>query len=149
MGCRSLQHNDTCTYTRSIVKRINPTTEQQILARILLGYPYSDIAQSTGVAVSTIKKIKARNKTRYEVDDKELKQWSSDEAKVSLQRTYKLLNSVLDEAERGIRKLSTKELILIANQMIIHEQIASATSNNGPLRKKQQNIEMLLSRLKK
>lgn len=131
------------------MKRINPKVEQQVLTQILLGYPYSDIAQDTGVAVSTIKKIKARNRAAYERNDKELRRWSSDEAKAALQRTYILLNNILNEAEQGTMKLSVKELLLIANQMAIHEQVASVTSTSEPLMRKQQNLDVLLSKLKK
>lgn len=148
-GCSVLHHFNDYGYTENTMKRTNPELEQHILTQILLGYPYSEIAQNTGVAVSTIKKIKSRNKAQYEKNEKELQQWSSEEAKASLQRTYRLLDAVLDEAERGVRELSVNEIILISNQMAIHEQISSATSSGGPLAKRQQNLDNLLSKLKK
>ena len=43
------------------MRRTSPKVEQSIMHRILMGDAYKDIAADTGVAVSTIKKIKKRN----------------------------------------------------------------------------------------
>lgn len=48
------------------MRRIEASLEQEILNSILSGYKYTDIQLMTGVAVSTIKKIRARNKTLFE-----------------------------------------------------------------------------------
>lgn len=48
------------------MRRIEVSLEQEILNSILSGYRYADIQLMTGVAVSTIKKIKARNRVLFE-----------------------------------------------------------------------------------
>ncbi len=131
------------------MRRINPQLEQQILTQILLGYPYADVALRTGVAVSTIKKVKMRNKTRFQANQNELEHWTAEEAKTFLQSTYVLLNRILAEVEQGTRVLSVKEIVLISNQMLIHERVSTTALSYSPLINKQQNINTLLSKLKK
>ncbi len=104
------------------MKKTSPQLEQLVLGKIQLGYPYADIAESTGVAVSTIKKIKARNKDRYEADKSELANWSLDHAKAVMSHAYELLNRRLDESGD---KLSINELLRIlkyADRMTISER---------------------------
>ena len=131
------------------MKRISPALEHHILTQMLLGYSYPEIAQSTGVALSTIKKIKARNKARYADNKQDLDDWTAETAKSALQQTYRLLEGVLNEAEHGTRNLTVKELILIANQMIIHEQLALSSGSGRSSKIEQRNLEALLSKLKK
>ncbi len=131
------------------MKRTSPTLEEHILTQILLGYSYPEIAQNTGVAVSTIKKIKARNKARYTESKRDLDDWTAETARSTLQQTYRLLDTILTEAEDGTRKLSVKELILISNQMIIHEQLAAGSASGRPSKIEQRNLDALLSKLKK
>jgi hypothetical protein len=131
------------------MKRTNPKVEKYILNKMLLGYPYSEIAAKTGLAVSTLKKIKARNKARLVANQQELRQWTSSETKEFLQRSYQLLEKTLINAENGTKTLTVKELILISNQMLLHEQITSPYSNNDTLIKRQHDLHRLLSKLKK
>lgn len=126
------------------MKRTNPETENHVLSLIMLGYPYPDIAEKTGVAVSTVKKIKARNKQAYEAGKRELVQFTADAARVSLQRVYTLLNKHLDE--RG-DTMSIDELLAIADQMHVHQQAARVGNETEPLYKKQKDLEKLLSGL--
>lgn len=100
-------------YTKAM-KRTNPETEKRVLTFALLGYPYPDIAEKTGVAISTIKKIRARNKGAAGVDVLKLEHTYIDEALAIQQRARRQLKRILDEAEGGIRKLTIGELIRIA-----------------------------------
>jgi hypothetical protein len=143
-----LRAHRTCVYTRSM-RRIIPQVEQQILTQILLGQPYAEIAEETGVAVSTIKKIRARNKALLQTNKDEIERWTADEAKGPLKRLYKLINKALDEADRGEREISIKDLVLLSNQMVLHGQIEAVGLNNSHFAKRQNNLDRLLAKLKK
>jgi len=134
---------------KNIMKRTSYKTEKHILTQILLGYSYPDIAKGTGVAVSTIKKIKARNKASYDANEKELTHWTTDKAKATLQRTYQLLDGLLIQAEQGAKVLSVKEILLISNQMLIHEHLLTSSKGHPSLKETQQNIDRLMSSFKK
>lgn len=148
MGGRLAVRRRLCINYRSM-KRISPTLENHILTQMLLGYSYSEIAQSTGVALSTVKKIKARNKARYTDNKQDLDDWTAETAKSALQQTYRLLENILTDVESGTRSLSVKELILISNQMAIHQQLAASSAPERSSKIEQRNLNALLSKLKK
>lgn len=131
------------------MRRIKPQIEQRILTQILIGQPYADIAEKTGVAIPTIKKIRARNKVLLQANKDEIEHWTTDEAKEPLRRLYKLISNALDEIDRGERDISIKELLLLSNQMVIHSQIEAVGLDNSSFTKRQNNLDRLLSKLKK
>jgi hypothetical protein len=131
------------------MRRIKPQVEQQVLTQILLGQSYADIAKETGVAVSTIKKVRARNKRLLQINKDEIEHWTADEAREPLKRLYKLIGNALDEADRGEREIPVKDLVLLSNQMVLHSQIEAIGLNSSTFTKRQNNLDRLLSKLKK
>ena len=131
------------------MRRIKPQVEQQVLTQILLGQSYADIAMETGVAVSTIKKIKTRNNDFYQSNKDELERWTSDQAKTTLQCVHKLISGILDEALLEIRDLSVDEVILISDRVTLYSQIESTAANNTSFSKKNADLDRLLSKLTK
>ena len=74
---------------------------------------------------------------------------SVSQAKATLQKAYGLLNEYIDEGLSGLRKISINELLLISNQMFLHEQVLDIAYSTKPALKKRQDIERLLSKLKR
>jgi hypothetical protein len=106
--------------------------ESEIISRILLGEKYSDISLKTGVAVSTIKKIKKRNQAKFiEINDA-VTVSVIDEVRLALGKTYKALNRLLDKDQAGDINLSVRELLIISNAM--HKQsVINYPSRSTPL----------------
>jgi hypothetical protein len=92
------------------MKRTNPEIESQVLTLIMLGYAYPVIAEKTGVAVSTIKKIKARHGARLEAGKAELTNRALVNATSVLDQVYGLLFRRL-RGEGG--RLSVDQLICL------------------------------------
>ena len=100
-------------------------TEEQIVIRILSGEAYKDIASGTGVAISTIKKIKKRNlKTFWEQDAKN-ENSLHDEMKLLISRANQTLSRKLDKEGDS---MSVRDLLYIIKTM------NKQTAINLPLR---------------
>ena len=116
------------------------------MAKILLGYPYADIAMTTGVAVSTIKKIKARNKDRYQADQNEVTNYSVDYAKVIMNRAYGLLMRRLNEEGD---KMSISQLLRISNLANRWAARGEKAATPKPFAQQQNGLDQLLALLDK
>ena len=106
--------------------------ESEIISRILLGEKYSDISSKTGVAVSTIKKIKKRNQAKFIEINEAVTVSVIDEVRLALGKTYKALNRLLDKDQAGDINLSVRALLIISNAMYKQSAI-NYPSRNIPI----------------
>lgn len=95
-----------------MMRRTSPEIEQQVLTYIMLGYAYPVIAEKTGVAVSTIKKIKARHGAHLEAGKAELTNRALINATIILDQVYSILFRRMD-GEGG--RLSVDQLISLVD----------------------------------
>jgi hypothetical protein len=98
-------------------RRTEAHTENKIITMIAVGVRYAEISEHTGVAISTIKKIRKRNEAQFEKVEQQIVDWRASEAKKILQQTYKLLGNRLDRAEAGLEEISIMELLAISRAM--------------------------------
>ena len=119
------------------MKRVDPVTEQRVVTLIALGYAYADISDKTGVAVPTIKKIRRRSQERLDKVEERVIEKHVDEVTAILQKSYREINHVLDNSERGLIELSIKDLLTISNEL--HRQ----TVANSPQAPRPQNLELV------
>lgn len=99
------------------MRRTLHKVEQNIMHRILAGDAYKDIAADTGVAISTIKKIKKRNYDMFWAQDATRDVSIKNEMFRILSNTNRVISRKLD---RYGEKLSVKELLDISQEM--HKQ---------------------------
>lgn len=105
------------------MRKTEASLEQSIVTLIAIGTRYADISQKTGVAVQTIKKIKKRNHDKLNRVEERVIERHADEVSKMLNKTYYLINRLLDKDEEGLIELSIKDVLLISNEMCIQSTI--------------------------
>ena len=97
------------------MRRTLPKVEQNIMHRILMGDAYKDIAADTGVAVSTIKKIKKRNyQAFWEKEAKDPESTLFEEMRLIMARANFRLSYRVDH--EGF-EMPVKDLLAIVREM--------------------------------
>ncbi len=96
------------------MKKTANATEVAIVKRILEGDAYADISADTGVAVSTIKKIKKRNYERFFTSDIAAKFTIYEEMRIIISRTNQQILRRLDAEENN---MSISELLAILDSV--------------------------------
>jgi hypothetical protein len=128
------------------MRRTSPDIEQQVLAHIMLGYAYPVIAEKTGVAVSTIKKIKARHGARLEAGKAELTKRALVNATVVLDQVYSILFRRMD-GEGG--RLSVDQLISLIDLSERAQALRRGTVQPKPVSSVKKELDDLMAILNK
>lgn len=104
------------------MRRTEAAIEQRVVRLIALGYRYGEISNRTGVAVPTIKKIKKRSQKQLNTVQEQVIERHVDEVSALQQKTYHLINRLLDKDEQGLISISIRDLLTISSEM--HRQTA-------------------------
>lgn len=96
------------------MKRTSQALEEEVMRRIFAGDLYKEIAEGTGVAVSTIKKIKKRNYEMFWAHDTTRKVSMYDEMRLLTSRANHALSRKLD---RQGEDMSVRDLLNIIKAM--------------------------------
>lgn len=117
------------------MKRTPIMTESKVLALIVTGQQYAAIASSTGVPISTIKKIRKRNLVKIRSCEAAIENEQLTIAGDNLKQTYVLLNRILDRVNRDEVHISIRDLLTISSTMRRQTDI-NATPKAPPQRLK-------------
>lgn len=98
-------------------QKTKPAAERKVVELIALGTRYVDIYEETGVAVSTVKKIKRRNKPAIYHIQQELLHQQTQVAKRLRQKSLRLISDFLSDVEVGIKDASLAELVAVSKEM--------------------------------
>jgi len=123
-------------------KRTPPYTERKVITLIAVGLRYADISEQTGVAVSTVKKIKKRNTVQLVQVEERITDYQVDEATRILRQTYKLLSKILDQAEAGSADISIRDLLAISKEMFSRSEVTKADHPIKPVNTRE-SVEQL------
>ena len=114
--------------------------EAEVISRIILGERYADISKNTGVAISTIKKIKKRNYSKLTETKLAINNSVTDEVVRINEKTYRSISKLLDRDLTGEISLSVGELLAISSAM------HARTIINAPPIKTRLNLQNVLSK---
>lgn len=121
------------------MKRTSKIVEMEVMKRVLAGELYASISESTGVPVSTIKKIKKRNYEAFAAHAESINSSIYVDMEKMLKQSYLSLSNILDRDASGEINLSVRDLITISSEM--HKQTVINSTPRMPSFSTQKTIQ--------